>query len=120
MSIFSKLTDNISEYIDVRIRSVQLAIVEKTSFVLSYIIYVLILTLVGFAILFFLGFSLVEFFALLTGSHLYGVLLTVSAYLLLFFLVILLRKSIIRGFASIFVRVLTQKDNDDDDEKENN
>lgn len=122
MGIFSKLTDNITEYIDVRVRTIQLATVEKTSFVLSYIVYILILTLAGFAILLFLGFSLADFYAQLTGNPMLGKLLTAATYFLLFLLVVLLRKQIIRTFASAFITVLTHnedEDSDDEDEKSN-
>lgn len=118
MGIFSKLTDNITEYIDVRVRTIQLATVEKTSFVLSYIVYILILTLAGFAILLFLGFSLADFYAQLTSNPMLGKLLTAATYFLLFLMVVLLRKQIIRTFASAFVRVLTYNEDDDSDEED--
>ena len=120
MGIFNKLIDNISEYIDVRIRTVQLAIVEKTSYVLSHIVFILILTLIGFGILLFLGFSLVEIFAIATGSHMWGLLLTVATYLILFITAVLCRKYIVKLFAGMFVRILTYNNDEEEEEEKDN
>jgi hypothetical protein len=117
MGIFNKLINNISEYIEVRIRTTQLAIVEKTSFILSHIIFIIILLFIGFGILLFIGFSLVELFTFATGSHLAGTLLTVATYVLLFIIVIFSRRFIIQKFMDSFIRALTYN-NDEEEEIE--
>jgi hypothetical protein len=115
MSILGKLTSKISEYIEPRIRSIQLTIIERLSFVLSYFVFILILILVGFAVLLFLGFSLVDFFTSLTDSHLAGTLLTVSFYFIIFLIIYFCRKPIINRFAGIFISVLTYKEGEEEE-----
>jgi len=117
MAIISKWIDKIAQYMNVRIRSLQLSIVERSSAILSYFAFTLIMLFIGFAILLFLGFGVAEVFTALVDSRIGGFFLTVASYVLIMLIVFLFRKSIIKGFASIFIKILTN-DDDEDDEKE--
>ncbi|MGN6568162.1 MAG: hypothetical protein ACTHJ0_09425 [Flavipsychrobacter sp.] len=114
MNIISKWLDKIAQYLNVRIRSIQLTIVERTAALLSYFIFALIMLFFGFAILFFSGFGLAEVFIKLLDSRMGGFFLTVGAYAFFMLLVYLLRKPILKGFASVFIKIMTTDEDEDE------
>lgn len=114
MNIISKWFDKITQYFSVHIRSIQLTIVERTAAILSYFIFTLIMLFFGFAILFFLGFGMAEVFINLVNSRIGGFFLTVGMYVFLMLLVFLFRKPILRGFSSIFIKIMTTDEDEND------
>jgi len=118
MNILSKLINKISDYIDVRVNSIKLSFIERTSLVISNVIFILIAIFIAFGILLFFSFGIAEYFSWLTESRIGGFFLTMAMYLLLFILVIVFRKKIISRFADIFIGVFTNMDEDDESKKE--
>jgi hypothetical protein len=88
--------------------------VERMAALLSYFIFALIMLFFGFAILFFLGFGVAEVFIHLLNSRIGGFFLTVGMYACLMLLVFLFRKTILRGFASIFIKIMTTDEDEND------
>lgn len=120
MSIVSRLKEKISQYIDVNLKLLKLNIIEVTSNVLSYFVFLLIGLFIFFCILLFLGFGLTELFAMVGFTRMAGFFLTIVVYLLLLGLLILLRAPITRFFAGGVITMLTAGDNDEDSDSEKN
>ena len=118
LDFISNWKDKIAHYVDVRIRLVKLEVIERTSNVLSYLIFIFIALFTGAAILIFAGMALSEYFAGLVDSTAGGYGITTGLYILLLLLFFALRKTIIAAFMSIFVKVLTDANDDDDDEND--
>ena len=120
MNFINKWKDTIAHYVDVRIQLAKLTVIERTSNVLSYLIFVFICLFLAVTILIFLGISLGELFTTMTDSRALGYLLTTGVYILLVVLLFLLRKPIVEAFAGVFVRMLTSSDDDDEEEQNRN
>lgn len=117
--IFIKWKKKIAQYVETRIRLVQLGFVEKTANVLSYFIFTIILSFIVFGALLFLGLGLAEWFTALVDSRIGGFFLAGGVYILLVFMLLAARKPVMRMLADVFVRQLTQSDDDDDDKEKN-
>lgn len=117
INLFSKWKDKVAQYIDVRLDLAKLAFIERTSHVLSYLIFTFMLLSLGAAILVFMGIGLQEAFSVWVDSRIGGAFLTAGFYLLLCVLVYALRKPILAAFAGLFIQILTRQDDDDDAEK---
>lgn len=118
MDFINKWKDKIAHYIDVRVQLVKLSLIERTSSVLSYFIFVFICLFISVSVLIFLGIVIGELFSDILDSRPLGYLVTTGIYLLFLLLMVGLRKSIVGAFSSIFIRMLTAADDDDDDDKE--
>jgi H+/gluconate symporter-like permease len=114
MNLFTQWKEKASQFVDVRLSLAKLAFVERTSNVLGFIIYVFILLFLAIAVLIFLGISLQEMFSEWFDSRVGGAFATLGVYLLLVGVVVGMRKTILNGFAGIFVRMLTAGDDEDD------
>ncbi|RYD52868.1 MAG: hypothetical protein EOP52_01600 [Sphingobacteriales bacterium] len=113
LNIFNEWKENATRFLEVRANLIKLSFVERTSNVLSYLIYVFILLFLAITVLIFLGISLQETFSHWFDSRILGAFATLGLYLVLAAIVILARKSILNAFAGIFVRMLTAEDEDD-------
>lgn len=115
MNLFTRWKDKASEYIDVRVGLFKLGLIERTSSLLGNLILAFIYLFISLAILTFLGFGLMETFTELVGSRVGGAFITAGVFALLLVLLFLVRKPLIRSFAGVFVRILTESDDDDED-----
>jgi hypothetical protein len=113
LNLFNEWKENASRFFEVRANLIKLSFVERTSNILSYLIYVFILLFLAITVLIFLGISLQETFSHWFDSRILGAFATLGLYLVLAVIVILARKSILNAFAGIFVRMLTAEDEDD-------
>jgi hypothetical protein len=123
MSIFGQIKDKIAQYVDVRVKLVKLTVIGRTASLLSYFMYALLGIFVVFCILLFSGLSVVEGLMALGLSRLVSTVIMLGVYVLVMLLLVALRKSIIRAFSSIVIRILTEgdsHDDDDEDDKERN
>lgn len=120
MSIISSTRDKITRYIETNLSLIKLGVVSRTSVLLSYLMLSLIILFVFFCIILFVGFGITQLFISAGVSYVLAYFLTTCVYLLLLAVVVLLRKNIAGAFTNIFVQVLTEPDNDDDDEKNPN
>jgi hypothetical protein len=113
--LFSKWKDKITQNVQLRIDLVKLELIERTSIILSYFIFTIICLLLALCILLFLGMGLGEFFSNLTGSNALGYTITAGIYILLFVILALARRPIVKMFLGFFINVMT--DNEDLDDK---
>jgi hypothetical protein len=116
MNFINKWKDKIAHYVDVRVQLVKLSVIERSSNVLSYFIFVFICLFISLSVLIFLGIVLGELFSGLLDSRPLGYLVTTGIYLLLVGLMFAMRKTIINAFSSAFIRILTSMDDDDEDD----
>lgn len=115
MGIFDSWKEKIAHYIDVRLRLIKLSIVERVSGILSYLILTFIALFVGISVLIFAGIALAEYFATILDSRSGGYLLTSGIFLLLFLSLFAFKKLIVRAISGIFIRVMTDTSDDDED-----
>ena len=120
MDFLNKWKDKIAHYVDVRLRLFKLSIIERVSTILSYFIIVFILLFLSLSILIFLGVGLAEYLSSVVNSRSAAYFIVAGIYLFFIILALLLKKTMSRGFQSIFIAMLTQKseaeDDDDDDD----
>jgi len=117
MSIISKWKDKIAHYIDVRLNLIKLGFIERTSNILSYLIFVFIGLFLGISVLIFLGIGIGEYFATVLGSRAGGFFITAGFYILLLIVMLLARTPIVNGFSGVFIRIMTATEPDDEDDK---
>ena len=117
MSFVSKWKDKIAHYVDVRLSLLKLGFIERTSNILSYLIFVFIGLFLTLSILIFLGIGIGEYFATLLDSRAGGFFITAGFYILLLVILALMRNTITTAFAGIFIRIMTATDHDDDEKE---
>jgi len=118
MSVISKWKDKIAHYVDVRLNLIKLGFIERTSNILSYLIFVFISLFLAVSILIFVGIGIGEYFASVLDSRAGGFFITAGFYVLLLAIMFLARTAITNGFAGVFIRILTAEEPDQDDKKD--
>jgi len=118
MSIIGQIKDKVTQYVDVYVKLFKVDFILRTSNVMSYFMFAMIGLLLLFCVALFLGFGLVELFIVLECSKLASFFIVIGIYALMFWVVYLRRNAILRFFASTFIRVLTEGDEDDEERKE--
>jgi len=113
MSIFGDLKQKITRYADVYIKLLKINFIGRSANVFSYFLFALICLFFFFCIILFIGFGLSEVFVEAGLSKMVSFFIVVGIYFLLLFVVMALRKKIIRFFASGFIRVLTEGDDEE-------
>jgi polyferredoxin len=114
-NFFKEIRQKAEEYIRDRILLLKLQTAEKTARLASLLVTVILITLLGFFILFFLSIMAGLFFSDLTNSFYKGFGIVAAFYVLLFFLIIMLRKKVIgKVVAGIVIKIFfdEQKEND--------
>lgn len=114
LEFIGKWRDKIADYIDARVQVVKLELVERVSKVLSFFTFVIACFLLVLPMLLFMSMATAEFFADLMGSRSGGYYLITGIYVALLSILYIYRKSFIRKFTDLFVKVMT--DNDDDEQ----
>lgn len=115
MSFIETWKDKITQFADVRLNLVKLTVIERSSSVLGYLIYTFILLFLVLAVFLFLGIGLQEWFSEMVDSRIGGAFMTMGFYVLLIVLAFVMRKTILNGFAGIFIGILTAQDKDDEE-----
>ena len=110
MNFLSEWKDKIAQYVNVHVKLIKLGLIERTAYLMGYFIFTIVSLFFLLCIMLFVGLGLTEFFLALVGSKMLGFLLTIVVYLLLFLLFFALRKRFVRFFASTFIKVLTEQD----------
>lgn len=118
MSFFGTWKEKITHYIDIRINLMKLGFIERTSNILSYLIFVFISLFLTLSVLIFVGIGIGEFFSSLLDSRTAGFFITAGFYILLLGLMMLIRVPIIKMFAGIFIRIMTAPDPDEETAEE--
>lgn len=111
-----KWKDKITDYIDKRVSIVKLDIIERISQVLSFFTFTIVCFLLVLPILLFLGMGIAEYMAELVGSRGGGYLIIAGIYLLALGVLFACRKMFVRKFTGLFIKEMTDTDEDDTDE----
>jgi len=109
-AIFGQLREKLMQYIDVQINILKLNLIGQASKAMAGLIFAMICFVFFFCFLFFCGFLLVEVLAESGLSRMQSFMVTTSIYFVLLLVSFLFRKSIIRSFAGVFIRSLTNED----------
>ncbi len=118
MSIFSDLKERVLQYVDVQVKLFKINFIGRSANLFSYFLFSLICLFIFFCIILFIGFGLTEVFVSAGLSKMASFFVVIGIYFLLLIIVVALRKNITRFFASGFIRVLTEGDNEEEEEKE--
>jgi FtsH-binding integral membrane protein len=116
MNLLSKWKEKIAHYIEVRVQLMKLSFIERTSNVLSYLVFTFISLFLLLAVLIFIGIGIGEFFGEVLDSKAGGFFITAGIYLLFCGILFLMRQNIVNTFSGIFIKILTDNDDDDDDD----
>ena len=115
LDIIQKWKDKIITLVETKLRLMQLDFIERASSLMSNFIFLMVCILLGFGILLFVGLGIAEFFSELLGSNGLGYLIVASFYLLIGVLLYLLRKQILTKLSNMFISVLTEKYDDEEE-----
>lgn len=118
LDIFQKWKDRTLAFVDTKVRSVQLEIIERVTGIMSYLIFAIILMLICFGFILFLGFGMAEWFTYMLENRIGGFFMAAAFYLILALLLYAVRKPILRKLSDLFVHLLTMRRENDDDEEE--
>lgn len=113
MNIIGKWKDKVAHYLDVRLSLIKLSFIERSSLVLSYLIFTFIALFLSMAVLLFMGIGLGEFLAEVLDSKAGGFFMTGGIFLVFAGVMFVLRKQIINAFAGVFVRIMTESEDDE-------
>ncbi|MBS1614597.1 MAG: hypothetical protein JST06_00600 [Bacteroidetes bacterium] len=114
MNLFANWKEKASNFIDVRLGLFKLSLIERTSKVFGQLVLTFIYAFMGLIVLAFIGIGLMELLGSLLQSRMLGAFLTAAIFLVLLLLLLAMRKSIHRSLADMFVRLLTEDDEDDE------
>jgi hypothetical protein len=114
LGFITKWFDKIAHSLELRIQLIKLNLMERISGILSYFIFSFVVLFITLAILIFMGMGLSELFATLTGSRTAGYFITTGIYILLLAIIMAVRKSFIKSFSGVFIRIMTAEDGEDD------
>lgn len=115
--IFTDLKEEVSAYVELKLRLWKLVAIERTAGVLSSLSHGLILVLFAFFTVLFLFVALGFFLGDLFGSIALGFLIIGGIYFILTFAFVVAKERIRMRLANVFVRAL-QTSNDKDDNEE--
>lgn len=119
MNLFANWKEKASNFIDVRLGLFKLSLIERTSKVFGQLVLTFIYAFVGLIVLAFVGIGLMELFGGLLQSRMAGAWLTAAIFLLLLLILLAFRSALLRSLANMFVRLLTEDDEEDTDTKSN-
>lgn len=115
-NFFAESKEAFTEYVDERLLLFKLQTVEKTSRLIGTLFTAFLLAILGFFILLFLSIMLGYYFASLTGSLYWGFGLVATFYLILFFIILKLRKGFLeRYIVNTIISTIFDKTPEEDD-----
>ena len=118
MNLFGKWKDKATEYVDVRIQLAKLRFIERASHVIGHLVlgFVMISTMI--AVLFFMGIGIMETLAVWLDTRVGAAFATAGLFVLLIAAIYGMRKKILLSVAGIFIRIMTDPGDDEDDDDE--
>lgn len=119
LDIFQKWKDKISTLVETKVRLLQLEFIERVSGVFSFLIFIILFILLGFAVFLFAGLGFAQWLSQIMDSVILGYLSVAGTFLLLGLFFFVYRKNIIRNLSDKFIGVLTERREDEDDEDDN-
>ena len=117
MSILSDLKQKITGYLDVYIKLIKINFIGRSASVFSYFLCALICLFFCFCIFLFIGFGLTEVFIQAGLSKMVSFFVVIGIYFFFLIIGVAVRRKITRFFASGFIRVLTEGDNEEDEKE---
>ena len=113
--VISELRQLITEYFDARLKLIKLETFEKIAKVTAVLFSSLVVALLGFFLLFFLSMSLGFYLGKVFESMALGFLAVTGLYLILFVLVLFMKKDLMENFLiERIIGELTKKEDDDE------
>ena len=113
--VISELRQLITEYFDARLKLIKLETFEKIAKVTAVLFSSLVVALLGFFLLFFLSMSLGFYLGKVFESMALGFLAVTVLYLILFVLVLIMKKDLLEEFLiERIIGELTKKEGDDE------
>ncbi len=112
MNLFGSLKEKVTQYTSVYVDLLKLNMISKTTSVLSYLMFAFIGIFLLFGVMLFFGFGLVESFVALGVARVGAFFITFGVFVILLLVLMGLRKSITRFFSGVFIRILTEGDNE--------
>ncbi|MBS1773282.1 MAG: hypothetical protein JST82_10490 [Bacteroidetes bacterium] len=118
LDFLGKWRDKVADYIDTRIRIVKLDITERIARVLSFFTFTILILLLLMPAFLFTGMGLAELFSDLLGSRTGGYFVMAGVYTLALLILYACRKTLIRKFTGLFIGVLTDSGEGDEEDKQ--
>jgi len=113
--VISELRQLITEYFDARLKLIKLETFEKIAKVTAVLFSSLVVALLGFFLLFFLSMSLGFYLGKVFESMALGFLAVTGLYLILFVMVLIMKKDLLEEFLiERIIGELTKKEGDDE------
>ena len=113
--VISELRQLITEYLNARLKLIKLEAFEKTAKVTAVLFSSLVVALLGFFLLFFLSMSLGFYLGKVFDSMALGFISVTGLYLILFVLVLLMKKDLLENLLiERIIGELTKKEEDDE------
>ncbi|MFT4061801.1 MAG: hypothetical protein QM642_05515 [Edaphocola sp.] len=110
------IKDKVTHYLSLRFEQVRLEVIERIVTVMGYFVFLIIAIFFAFLLIMFLFLALAEMFNVMFNSYALGYLCTAGVVLILFGVVFVANKAIIRFFAGKLAWLLTKpKANEKDD-----
>jgi len=116
LDFVQKWKDKISNLVETKFRLLQLEFIERASGVMSFLIVSVLLLLLGFGVFLFVGLGVAVMLSEVMHSAISGYLVVAGFYLAVLLVLYALRKKIIRKFTSIFISVMTEPREDEDED----
>ena len=116
MNIIGQIKDQVAGYADVYIKLFKLNFIQRTSGLVSYLMFAMIGLFILLGVFLFLGFGLIELFVDLGLSRLASIFIVVGIYILMLLVLMLCRKQVTRFFAGGIISVLTEGDDEPEEE----
>ncbi len=110
MSIFSRIKDRVTAYVDTYVKLMKLNFIEGAAKMVSFFLFVMICLFIVFVTIVFVGFGISESLVALGMSQLGAYFITAGVYLLLLFVFVLSRNGVLRFFGDMVVRMMTEGD----------
>ncbi len=117
MNLLTKWKHKVTQYVDVRFQLAKLNFIDRSSHVLGTVIISFVYLIVFLAVFIFLGIGLMETFIHLLDSKIGGAFMTAGFYTLILVVLFLVRKPIIRSLAGMFIRIMTEGEEDVEEAK---
>jgi hypothetical protein len=113
--VINELRQLITEYFDARLKLIKLETFEKIAKVTAVLFSSLVVALLGFFLLFFLSMSAGFYLGKIFESMALGFLAVTGLYLILFILVLIMKKDLLENFLiERIIGELTRKEGDDE------
>lgn len=98
VSFFAEVKQLIADYLEARLKLLKIGAYEKIAKVTAVLFSSIIITLLGFFLLFFLSISAGFYLGMLLNSNALGFLIIFGIYLILFIIIFVFRKKLLEKF----------------------